>query len=62
LANEVIIGAAGGGETMRLAARARAHELGNVAVVTCTTNNVREIKNMLFELHPALPADAEIWS
>jgi DNA helicase-2/ATP-dependent DNA helicase PcrA len=33
-----------------------------VAVVTCTTNNVREIKNKLFELHPALPAHAEIWT
>jgi DNA helicase-2/ATP-dependent DNA helicase PcrA len=62
LANVVIIAAAGGGKTMRLAARARAHELGKVAVVTYTMNNVQEIKNKFFELHPALPAHAEIWS
>ena len=62
LANEIIIAAAGGGKTTRMAARARAHELGGVAVVTYTTNNVQEIKNKFFELHPALPAHAEIWS
>lgn len=62
MANEVIIAAAGGGKTTRLAARARAHELGTVAVVTYTTNNVQEIKNKFLELSPALPAHTEIWS
>jgi DNA helicase-2/ATP-dependent DNA helicase PcrA len=62
LANEVIIAAAGGGKTTRLAARARAHGLGKVAVVTYTTNNVQEIRSKLFELHAALPIHAEIWS
>lgn len=62
MANEVIIAAAGGGKTTRLAARARAHELGKVALVTYTTNNVQEIKSKFLELHPALPVHAEIWS
>lgn len=62
MANEVIIAAAGGGKTTRVAGRARAHKLGNVAVVTYTTNNVQEIKNKFFALHPALPAHVEIWS
>lgn len=62
MANEVIIAAAGGGKTTRLAERARAHGLGKVAIVTYTTNNVQEIRNKLFALNPALPAHAEIWS
>ncbi|EZP82511.1 helicase-exonuclease AddAB, AddA subunit [Novosphingobium resinovorum] len=62
MANEVIIAAAGGGKTTRLAERARAHGLGKVAIVTYTTNNVQEIRNKLFTLNPALPAHAEIWS
>jgi DNA helicase-2/ATP-dependent DNA helicase PcrA len=62
LANEIIIAAAGGGKTTRLATRARTHELGKVAVVTYTTNNVLEIKSKFFELHPALPVHVEIWS
>lgn len=62
MASEVIIAAAGGGKTTRLAALAHAHERGKVAVVTYTTNNVQEIKNKFFELQPALPAHAEIWS
>jgi ATP-dependent DNA helicase UvrD/PcrA len=62
LANEVNIAAAGGGKTTRIATRARAHELGKVAVVTYTTNNVQEIKSKFFELHAALPMHAEVWS
>lgn len=62
MANEVLIAAAGGGKTTHLAARARAHTLGRVALVTYTTNNVQEIKNKFFELHAALPAHVEIWS
>jgi len=62
LANEIIIAAAGGGKTTRLTARARAHNVDKVAVVTYTTNNVQEIKNKFFELHAALPTHAEIWS
>lgn len=62
MANEVIIAAAGGGKTTRLAARAHAHACGKVALVTYTTNNVQEIRNKLYTLSPALPAHAEVWS
>jgi DNA helicase II / ATP-dependent DNA helicase PcrA len=62
LANEVIIAAAGGGKTTRLAERAHAHAYGKVALVTYTTNNVQEIRNKLYSLSPALPEHAEIWS
>jgi len=62
LANEVTIAAAGGGKTTRLVVRAHAHKFGKVAAVTYTTNNVQEIKNKFFELRPALPTHAEIWS
>ncbi|WP_246674820.1 UvrD-helicase domain-containing protein [Mesorhizobium sp. B4-1-3] len=58
----MIITAAGWGKTTHLAAKARAHEEGRVALVTYTTNNVQEIKNKLFELDRALPAYAEVWS
>ncbi len=61
MANEVIIAAAGGGKTTSLVARARALEFQKVAVVTYTTNNVQEIKNKLYSLHPALPTHVEIW-
>lgn len=62
MANEVIIAAAGGGKTTRLAARAHDHTCGKVALITYTTNNVQEIRNKLYTLSPALPAHAEIWS
>jgi DNA helicase II / ATP-dependent DNA helicase PcrA len=62
LANEVIIAAAGGGKTTRLAERARTHGEGNVALITYTTNNVQEIRNKLFASSAALPAHSEIWS
>ncbi len=62
MANEVIIAAAGGGKTTRLAARANAYADGKVALVTYTINNVQEIKNKLYSLSPALPPHAEIWS
>lgn len=62
MASEILIAAAGGGKTTRLAASARAHISGTVAVVTYTTNNVREIKNKFFETHSALPQNAEVWS
>lgn len=60
--NEVIIAAAGGGKTTRLAAKAHSHADGKVALVTYTTNNVQEIRNKLYSLNAALPAHAEIWS
>lgn len=62
MVSEVIIAAAGGGKTTRLAARARALQVGRVAVLTYTTNNVLEIKSKFFALHPALPTHVEIWS
>ena len=62
MANEIVIAAAGGGKTTRLAARARDHQMGKVALVTYTTNNVQEIKDKLRALHAALPSHIEIWS
>lgn len=62
MTNEIIIAAAGGGKTTRLAARARDHKVGRVALITYTTNNVQEIKNKLLALNPALPEHVEIWS
>lgn len=62
MASEVIIAAAGGGKTTSLTARARAHGMGAVAIVTYTLNNVQEIKSRFFEAHPALPSHVETWS
>lgn len=62
MANEIIISAAGGGKTTRLAARASAHELGRAAIVTYTTNNVREVRSKLYAAQAAIPPHVEIWS
>lgn len=61
MANEIIIAAAGGGKTTRIAQRA-ATELRRTALVTYTNNNVQELRNRFYEIGPAIPPHVEIWS
>lgn len=62
MADEIVIAAAGGGKTTRIVERAVEHEVGHIALVTYTTNNVQEIKRKFCQHGAALPAHAEIWS
>jgi DNA helicase-2/ATP-dependent DNA helicase PcrA len=62
LVDEVIIAAAGGGKTTRIVERAVVKGADQVALVTYTTNNVREIRRKFCEHSAALPAHVEIWS
>jgi DNA helicase-2/ATP-dependent DNA helicase PcrA len=62
LPSEVTIAAAGGGKTTRLALRAKEHAGGRVALITYTTNNMKEIKNKLYTIGAALPEHTEVWS
>lgn len=60
--NKAIITAAGWGKTTHLASKAYSYEKGKLALVTYTTNNVKEINNKLYSLDRALPPHVEVWS
>lgn len=62
LVNRIIISAAGGGKTTRVVDHALAHEGGNIALVTYTRNNVREIQLKAYEQGPTIPAHVEVIS
>lgn len=60
--NQVIIAAAGGGKTTRLAAMAHARGPARSAIVTFTNNSVRVVEDRLLEARAAVPTHIEVWS
>lgn len=62
LASRIVISAAGGGKTTRVVDHALAHEGGNIALVTYTRNNVREIQLKAYERGPTIPSHVEVIS
>jgi len=60
--NEIIIAAAGGGKTTRIAKRALADKSVRSALLTYTQNNVREIERTIYRLNASIPPHIEVWS
>ncbi len=59
--NQIIIAAAGGGKTTRIAGRAAA-DARRAAMITYTINNVKELRARFYEIGSSLPSHVEIWS
>lgn len=61
-ANKIIISAAGGGKTTRVATDALANAARRSALLTYTDNNVNELKSRFYLLNSAIPPHVEVWS
>src|SRR6185436_21045905 len=60
--SDVVISAAGGGKTTRIARRALAAPAEHAAMVTFTNNNTDEIEKRLCELNMCVPPHIEVRS
>src|SRR5688572_597950 len=60
--SDVVIAAAGGGKTTRIARRALAAQGERAAMVTFTNNNTDEIEKRLCELNMSVPPHVEVRS
>jgi DNA helicase-2/ATP-dependent DNA helicase PcrA len=58
--SRIILCAAGGGKTTRIAAAALAHASAKTAVITYTTTNEAEVRRKLYAQVPAIPSRIEV--